>query len=362
MNRRTFIANSMAILCLTRLSYAAPFGSGPKLEVVTTSPWLSNGFTMTPEGAGFINFPRFKGHFDSPALARLTTAGPVSFPGNHWNDWKSGDSGRNTLVNVNAVHNFGDSLIWVVDQGAAQGEKADPGAAKLVAFDANTGAVEKLIRFDEHSFPAGGAPNDLRIHGKWIYVTDSGTGGIVIHNMETSQTYRKLSQSRFLRKPAELAQKGFRGRILEDAEGKRPSVHSDMIEVTADGEWLYVATPTGPLYRINTHLLADNAIEDDILETHLEKVADIPSIGGSAIDQDGNLYLSDTESRAIICLKPDGTVSTIIQDDRLVTPDALMIDDKGWMYVPAPQIELLSANNRGAEMTSPPWYIYRFKL
>ncbi|WP_053141007.1 SMP-30/gluconolactonase/LRE family protein [Erwinia billingiae] len=363
MQRREFISGSLAAICLASPVLAfAKSATKPALQRFAQSPWLSNGIAVATDGSCFLNFPRFQGHLKSPALARITEKGPVAFPGNQWNRWQPGDDGVNTLVNVNACHIFGDNLLWVVDQGAAEGEKPGPGAAKLIAFDRTSGEVKKLIRFDKTSLPEGGAPNDLRIHGSLIYVTDSGLGGIIIHDLASGKTVRRLSASTLLRKPENAIQRGFKGRVLQDASGKKPAVHSDVIEVTADGEWLYYATPTGPLYRIRTALLRDAALSDAMLEKQLEKVADIPSIGGSAIDAAGNLYLSNVEKRSIDRLTPEGVRETLIQDDRLITPDALVIDKSGWMYIPAPQIEAIGTNNHGKDETHAPWYVYRFRL
>jgi len=333
----------------------------PGLEVVATSPWLANGVAVSAEGDYFLNFPRLQGHAVSPALARVTESGLIPFPGNQWNTWQPGEDGLYSLVNVNACHIFSDNLLWVVDQGAPQGEQRLKGAAKLVAFDIHSGEQKQLIRFDENALPPGGAPNDLRIHQHFIYVTDSGLGGIIIHDMQSGRTLRRLSESALLRKPDNLNQRGFKGRVLQDKSGKRPSVHSDVIEVSADGTWLYFATPTGPLYRISTAALRDESLDDATLESHIHKVADIPSIGGSAIDASGNIYLSDVENRSIEMLRPDGRQERLIQDDRLISPDALVIE-KGWVYVPAPQMELTSSNNGGIDATKAPWRVYRFRL
>lgn len=360
MQRRDFIAGGIATLCLSQKAFAvAESIVKPQLQVAATSPWLANGVAVTTGGAMFLNFPRFKGHQNSPSLARVTPSGLIPFPGDNWNEWKPGNDGHDTLVNVNACHHFGDNVLWVVDQGAPQGEKPSPGAAKLVAFDASSGETVKVIRFDEKALPAGGAPNDLRIHGRLVYVTDSGLGGLLIHDLISGKTIRRLSGSRLLRKPERIDQKGYRGRILEDKNGKRPSVHSDVIEVSPDGKWLYYATPTGPLYRIPTASLNDTGLSNDALERRIEKVADIPSVGGSAIDAAGNIYLSNVEKRSVDKLIPDGRLETLVQDEKLMTPDALVIAE-GWIYVPAPQIEYLADNNKGKDKTLGPWKIYRF--
>jgi len=272
MQRREFISGSLAAICLASPVLAlANKTTEPALQRFAQSPWLTNGIAVATDGSSFLNFPRFKGHLTSPALARITAKGPVAFPGNQWNNWQPGDDGVNTLVNVNACHIFADNLLWVVDQGAPEGEKPGPGAAKLVAFDRHSGEVKKLIRFDKSALPEGGAPNDLRIHCSLIYVTDSGLGGIIIHDLASGKTLRRLSASVMLQKSENAIQRGFKGRVLQDATGKKPSVNSDVIEVTADGQWLYYATPTGPLYRIRTALLRDRSLSDAMLENGWKK-------------------------------------------------------------------------------------------
>lgn len=230
-----------------------------------------------------------------------------------------------------------------------------------MAFDPSSGETVKIIRFDETSLPAGGAPNDLRIHGHSVYVTDSGLGGLLIHDLISGKTIRRLSECSLLRKPERIDQKGYRGRILEDENGKRPSVHRDVIEVSPDGKWLYYATPTGPLYRIPTASLHDTRLSDDAQEKLIEKVTAIPSVGGSAIDAAGNIYLSNVEKRSVDKLLPDGRLEALVEDEKLMTPDALVISE-GWIYVPAPQIEYLADNNKGKDKTLGPWKIYRFAL
>lgn len=335
--------------------------SAPKLEVYTQSPWLTNGFTIASNGQAFINFPRFKGHYHSPALAKLVDGKLIPFPNNHWNQWPKYKDLLHTLVNVNAVHIFDNKLLWVVDQGAAEGATPNPQAAKLVAFDINTGNVKHLISFDNKVLPTGGAPNDLRIHGDLIYITDSGLGGIIIHNLKTGKSVRRLSEISLLQHNPNINQKGFNGRKLEDKIGNTPAVHSDALEVSNDGEWLYFATPTGPLYRVATAKLLDLSLSDQDLALAIQKVADLPSIGGSAIDKQGRIYISNVEERAIDRLE-NGKFIRLVQDMRLITPDALFIDKHNWIYIPAPQIEFMQDLNHGKEQTKAPWFIYRFKL
>ncbi|QCR38317.1 L-dopachrome tautomerase-related protein [Nissabacter sp. SGAir0207] len=364
MRRRDFITGSLAACCLARapFSLAGPTRS-PALEAVVASPWLANGVTVSPKGEIFLNFPRFKEHNTSPAVARQTAAGLVPFPGNHWNQWRPGDSGTDTLVNVNAVHIFSQPWLWVVDQGTPEGGKPGPGAAKVIAFNLESGEPEKIIRFNASILPEGGVLNDLRLFGNYVFITDSGLGGIIIYDLNTGKYKRKLSGSPLLKKPSQAQQKGFGGRVLSDGKGTLPAVQSDMLEISPNGQWLYVATPTGPLYRVPLALLLDEVLDGRALEQRMEKVADIPSIGGTAMDRKGRIYLSNVEERAIEVLHPNGRREILLQDNRLISPDALYIANDGFLYIPAPQLEYLAAHSGGrGDQTRAPYYIYRYLL
>ena len=74
------------------------------------------------------------------------------------------------------------------------------------------------------------------------------------------------------------------------------------------------------------------------LAAHAEPYAATASTGGTAIDSSGNIYVSDTDRRAIQKVSPDGTVHTLIQDVRLSWVDAMWIDMYGRLWMPAAQL------------------------
>jgi hypothetical protein len=326
----------------------------PVLTVAAQSRWLCNGVAAAPDGTLFLGLPRFPDHTETPSLVRVEPDGALSpFPGGTWNAWSQGKDGRDAFVMVNAVHVFNDGTLWVVDQGAVGG-RAVPGAQKIVRLDPRTGTVLAVLRFGDGILPAGATMNDLRLHDHMLYVTDSGLGGIIVHDLAANRTLRRLSGHPLLRKPDGAVQKGQAGRILADAAGRRPAVASDMIELDADGAWLYWATPTGPVRRIATALLADESLTDAELAAAIQTIAEIPTIGGTAMDTLGNLYLSDAENRRIAVLTPQGRMLTLVQDDRLASPDALFIDGQRRLCIPASQLENLASNTGGTTARGPP--------
>ncbi|MCH4091139.1 L-dopachrome tautomerase-related protein [Acetobacter sp.] len=334
-----------------------------KLSVAARSPFIASGVAVAHDGTVFLGMPRFPGMEHTFSLARVNAAGePVSFPGGHWNDWREGQDGSNSFVMVNAIHIFRDNTLWAVDQGAPAGQRPPPGAQKLVQLDTTNGNILRILRFPEAVMPSGAQFNDLRIHGNLVFVTDSGLGGVIIHDPETGMTLRRLSGQVVMRNDGVHLHKGIGDHILQDEHAKRPDVASDDIEVDATGIWFYFSVPAGPLKRIRIADLLNVAFTDDQLAKKVEIVAEIPSIGGTCIDTLGNIYLSDAENCCITVLAPDGKRAILVQDSRLISPDALFIDRHRRLYIPCPQLQKLAMFNNGHNETHPPFLVLSMVL
>ena len=60
----------------------------------------------------------------------------------------------------------------------------------------------------------------------------------------------------------------------------------------------------------------------------------------------GNIYVSDIDKSSILKVTPSGSISTLIQDERLDWPDAMWIDQQGFLWVPASQMDRTPPFNR----------------
>jgi sugar lactone lactonase YvrE len=177
--------------------------------------------------------------------------------------------------------------------------------------------------------------NDLRRHGSLLYITDSGSGGIIIHDLATGQTRRRLS--------GQAVMKATPGRVpdvLAHVQGNKPfrPPNSDLIEVTADGRWLYWAAPTGPLRRVETRHLLDPRMSDDALVQHVQHVFDNSFSGGCAMDSAGNFYFCETEGGRVTLLAPDGRTATLVSDPALLRPDGGFISADRRLYLPVKRL------------------------
>lgn len=329
------------------------------LAIAAHSPdFLPNGVALTSQGDIFLSLPRWTGMENTISVARVSEDGSLApFPGGAWNQWKPGDDGHAAFVMINALHIFGDDTLWVVDQGTADRKTTLPGAQKLLQFDTASGKLLRSLCFGPDILPEGAQMNDLRLWAGKLYIPDSGLGAIIVHDLATGHTMRRLAGNPLLRQEPGRSLTGTGGRPLEDAEGHRPAVQIDQVEVSAGGRWFYFCTPTGPLRRLPLAMLGDASLEDARLAAAIETVGDIPCTNGTAADTAGNLYIADAEQRRILLQTPSGQRLTLLQDERLVSADAMFIDRRRLLYIPCPQTEKVADNNRGQDAVQKPFLV-----
>jgi hypothetical protein len=241
-SRRGFLALAGATTASVAASpgLAAAEASLP-IDVAVRSPWMADQVALTSENTMFLGLPRYASDKPTPSLARREADGSLTpYPGNSWNEWRPGDDGRESFVYLNSVHVFADDTVWCVDQGSLSdgifpnvNATLDPGAQKLVQLDPRSGSVLNVQRFDDAILPRGAQMNDLRLHGPMMYVSDSGLGGLIVHDTSTGTTMRRLSGDRVV-----MASLTDVPDILAHVKGGEVfhPPNSDMIEITDDGK------------------------------------------------------------------------------------------------------------------------------
>ena len=96
-----------------------------------------------------------------------------------------------------------------------------------------------------------------------------------------------------------------------------------------------------------TRLIEDPAVSAATLYNSVEKLNDTWTAAGSAIDDTGTIYLSQVNTMSVMTIAPDGTVSRLISDPRLKWVDAMWVDNAGFLYMPAAQLDKTGANLGG---------------
>ena len=317
-----------------------------------------NGVTVTPAGRIFAAFTSAEG--PGLQLGEIDSTGHATpYPTAAWNGWKPGDDPAMAFVHVNSIRIGPDGNLWVVDAGAPGiGKPTVPNGARLIRFDLVKNAVD-------HIYPLGAGVkpqsfiDDVRFSGNSAYLTDAGAPGLLVLNLTTGVVRRVLDGD-----PSMTDHRPMKadGKILRDEKGRELRLHADQLEVSADGH-LYYQPASGPMSRIAIRWLDDATLDPATLTTYVEPWIDTPTSGGTAIDAQGNIYLSDPNLRRILKIAPDKTVTTLIQDPRLVWSDAMWIDHDGFLWIPATQQNLTPGFNGGKKngVRYPVW-IYKMQI
>jgi len=347
--RRRHLLSRIAVLSLAGAVLAAGSSPrpGPELVVAAESHSMVWNGVVSVRDRVFVAGPRWTGSKGpSVALARGNSLYP--YPDAQWNSWSPGGNAAGSFVNVNSIHLGPDGALWVVDTGSPDfGGDPLPGGAKLVKIDLASNKVIKVYSLPSDIAQHGSYVDDVRFNGRHAYLTDAGKPGLIVLDLETGTMRRVLDGHASV-----TAEQGrdiiLSGRVLRTSDSKPLHVNSDPFEVSPDGRWLYYAPLEGPWSRIPTRVLDDPSLTPAEIEASVEPWADLPPTGGTVMDKDGSLYFSDLATNAVKRRAPNGTVTTIVQDDRLHWVDAPFLDAQRRLWLPVPQMDR-SPNLIGAD-------------
>lgn len=210
-------------------------------------------------------------------------------------------------MRTNSLRIGPDGLLWIVDTGTpSMGQNPLSGnALKLVSIDTKTNTVQDIIPLSGISRPSTFI-DDLRISGNTIYLTDAGEPALIVLDKTTGKGRRVLENQPSTTNNLPIKAEG---KIMKDEKGNEVRIHADQLEISPDGKWLYFQPASGPLWRIKTQYLNDENLSEKDLASKVELFYKTPSTGGTAIDADGNIYVSDVNKSEIIRISPEGKKS-----------------------------------------------------
>lgn len=318
----------------------APATGAPALRTAFTSDRVLNAVTVSDGGRVFVSFPYWGGgDRPGPSVTELRPDGtPHAYPDEAWNNWLSSHDDAHAFVRVNAIRIGPDGRLWIVDSGEANvgGQENSPTGAKpkLVVIDLGTNGVVKTIPLDR-GVTSRSYVDDLRFHDHMLYLTDAGDPALIVVDQKTGTIRRVLSHA-----PSTTDERPMlaEGRVLTTG-GKPARIHADQLETSPDGKRLYFQASSGPLYVVPTAALDDAGLSETELEKRVRPFCDTPTTGGTAIDGDGNLYVSDVDKLRILKITPQGRAHVLVADPRLVWADAMWIDNRGTLWIPAVQLD-----------------------
>ena len=318
-------------------------------------PFVTNAVATTTDNRLFLNVSHLDGSA-GPRVVECRDGKAKPYPDETWNEKASSANAGSHLVLVNSLRIGPDGDLWLVDVGSpAFGEPTLPHGPKLVQVDIARNVVRRVYDLTPLT-SAKSFVDDVRFHGRTAYLTDAGDPGLIVLDLGTGVGLRVLEGTPSVKAAKPISAEG---QVLRDAKDKPVYVQADQLEVSPDGRWLYYQPACGPLSKIETRWLAPQVEESDRLK-HVKHVAITPSTGGTAIDNAGNIYMSDTNKQRILKISPTGAVSTLFHDPRLLWVDAMWIDSQGFLWMPAAQLNRLSIfHQRESNVVFP---VHVFKL
>ena len=295
------------------------------------------GVAVAQDNRIFVNYPRWSDNVPF-SVGELKPDGSVApFPSMDLNRWEPGSDATRNFVAVQSVVVDNDNFLWILDTANPQFKGIVPSGPKLVKVDLASNSIMQTIRFAVPVIEPASYLNDVRIDTRRqvAYLTDSGTGAIIVTNLSTGTSRRLLANHSSTH--AEEITLTIEGKSWL-RNGSPVRVHADGIALDSEGEYLYYQALTGrTLYRIETRWLRDPLITEQDLTGKIETVGKTGAADG-LVFMDGRVYISALEENAIKTVVPGSKAETLVQDPQLAWPDSFSFGPDGSLYVTTSQI------------------------
>jgi Major royal jelly protein len=306
---------------------------------------------VSPRGRLFGNFPRWT-DVPTPSVGEATADGGFRpFPGGDWNEWRPGLSPQERFVCTHGLHADRDNNLWVIDDASPHHGKMVEGGAKLVQIDLETNRVRRIYTLGPDLAPPGAVLSHMRVDARFLYVTDSGFGVILVIDRASGRGHRVLEGA-----PCSRADRSIKpvihGKPMTHPDGRVPVIHLSHLELSPDGAWMYFTPLFGPrLWRVETRYLQDPALAYEAA-LHVEAVVRVPPVTGITSDAAGTLYFSALTEDGVLKMGADRKLQTVIRDERVSGPNEGSIGPDGCYYFP----------NSQAPRVNRPYEVFRISL
>jgi len=306
------------IACDTNRSY--------QIEKVAESDFLWTGIAVSNSGRIFVNFPTWG--FEKPFhVAELIDGELHAYPNEETNlQFKC----------VQSVVMDNKQRLWILDPANPYFQGVVPDGAKLFQVNIKNNAIERTFTFDSIVAPKKSYLNDIRVdtENEIAYITDSGLGGIVMLDLKSGKSYRRLNQN------CDKVLANLSSIEFSSTGEWKGIVHSDGIEISADFGTLYFTALTGDiLYQIKTSFLLDLSIEPDKLCEYIEVLNpdNVPTDG--LWYKDNKLFMANLPDENVRCYYLNSGLSEdLFENGSIRWADSFAEDGEGNIYFTTSQL------------------------
>ncbi|HEU4886357.1 MAG TPA: L-dopachrome tautomerase-related protein, partial [Thermoanaerobaculia bacterium] len=289
---------------------SAPLLGSDAIEIVAALEEPPGNIAVAPDGRVFFTYhPEARPELH---LLQLVNGKPVPYPDLEW---------QKRLVTPLSVRIDRQGRLWVLDIGF-HGIRQP----RLVAFDLKSGALVHQWDIPRAIAGFGSFVQDFQIdpEGRRIYLADLSVlakrPALIVYDTQTRGAKRLLEGHPSVTDQAyRIVSRGTPMEFLGGLYKMHPAL--DSIALDRQGEWLYYgAMSNDTLYRMRTR------------DFHVEAFGPKPQTDGIAIDDPGNVYMTEVEHGTLALLRPDRTPHTLVRDPRFRWPDGLSVQGD-WLYM-----------------------------
>jgi len=302
------------------------FGQNYKMETIAQSSYQWTGIAISKSNRIFVNYPTWD--VKSPyKVAELINGKEIPYPSKHANKH---------FVCVQSVVIDKLDRLWILDPANPQFKGVVKSGAKLYQYDLKTNHMVREYRFPTEVAPSASYLNDLRVDTdrEIAYITDSQLGGIIVLNLKTGNSYRALDNS------SEKLLANLDAIKFESTGLWSNKVHSDGIELSADGKTLYFTSLTATyLYNAPTSILLDQKLNStqraEFVE--LENEYNVPTDGMILVGS--KLYMANLPTEGVWKYNlATGEGINIPLTEKVRWADSFAADSDGNIYFTCSQI------------------------
>ncbi|KAI0372030.1 hypothetical protein BV20DRAFT_964722 [Pilatotrama ljubarskyi] len=368
---------------------------GPPVELVHAYfDFWPTGVAVSSDGRIFTSFPRGNETFTLAEANTATTE--IPFPDQDTNTPPAFVNATNAgfsiatekLILVQSVVVDGMDRVWALDVGRPRVNGSTllattPGGPKLIGFHLN-GTRFATITFPSSVVAADSSLNDVRFDLRgdgFAYLPDSSPQrpGLVVVNLRTGQSWRHLDNH-----PSVTVQVD----LISFHNGVPTYVHPptspfavtafnrfaiDGVALSPDGEFFYYAPLSARrLFRIPTSFLKiqPSATNPNAIILANQAVQDLGDVGshltGLETDDRGFIYLPAPEHNAINRFNPNtGMIEPFVRNPFIQWPDTLAVaslKSGNFLYFTCNQLWLSPDYQNGTDLRTKPYAMFRVPI
>jgi sugar lactone lactonase YvrE len=348
-----------------RLEVVHAFDAGP----------MPTGVSVSHTGRIFVNFPKWGD--DVPAtVVELVDGKPVPYPSEAINR-PADDADPAAFVSVQSIVVDPADRLWILDTGSPLFQPTQHGGPKLVCVDLSTDEVVQTILFDPDVALPTTYLNDIRFDlrhgdGGFAYITDSsdqGPNGIIVVDLAAARAWRRLhdhpsTKAVPLSEMVPMAEGRAFAERTPGEPAKQVAMGADGIAISHDGERLwYCPLISRRWYSVATAALRDRSLSDEeVAATVIDEGDKGGAADGLETDDEGRIYATNWEHNAITRRRPDGSIETLVHDERMLWPDTMSVAKDRHLYFTANQLHRQEKYQEGEDLRTYPYYLFRFAI